>query len=195
VVHIAAMKLGALPSERATDVVIIGGGNTAIDCVREALGIFAAAGNADATVSMVYRGNEASMSGYAHEWKYAKQEGARGVWRALPVEILGDDDGNVCGVRCIRLDAQKQPIAGTEFEIPAQAVLFAVGQAKLGELAAQLEGIELEWGKIVVDDAGSTTREGVWAGGDCANGGKEVVNAVAEGRDAAIAMDAYLRGE
>jgi dihydropyrimidine dehydrogenase (NAD+) subunit PreT len=194
VAHIEALKLGALPTEDATDVVVIGGGNTAIDCVREACGIFAAAGNADATVSMVYRGSEAAMSGYKHEWKLAKQEGARGVFGALPIEILGDADGKVRAVRCTKVDADKKPIAGSEFELPAGAVLFAVGQAKLGELAASLDGVQLQWGKIVVDEQGATTRPGLYAGGDCANGGKEVVNAVAEGRDAAVAIDAYLQG-
>jgi glutamate synthase (NADPH/NADH) small chain len=143
---------------------------------------------------MVYRGSEAAMSGYKHEWKLAKQEGARGVFGALPIEILGDADGKVRAVRCTKVDADKKPIAGSEFELPAGAVLFAVGQAKLGELAASLDGVQLQWGKIVVDEQGATTRPGLYAGGDCANGGKEVVNAVAEGRDAAVAIDAYLQG-
>jgi glutamate synthase (NADPH/NADH) small chain len=74
-------------------------------------------------------------------------------------------------------------------------VLLAIGQGKLGELVGGLDGIEVEWGVIRVDGNQATGRSGVWAGGDCSNGAKEVVNATAEGKAAAIAMDAHLSGD
>jgi glutamate synthase (NADPH/NADH) small chain len=161
--------------------VIIGGGNTALDCVREALGL------GIPQVTMAYRGDVAGMSGYAHEWSAALQDGALAAWRTQPVGFVSDG-GRVTGVRCVRLDEDKKPIADTEHVIPADLVLLAIGQSKLGALAEALEGVVVERGCIVCDEDGATGRPGVYAGGDCRNGGKEVVNAVAHGRDAACAI-------
>jgi len=177
---IAQMKAKPLDLSRVTHAAVIGGGNTAVDAVRELLGL-----GID-SVTMVYRGTEGGMSGYEHEWAHAKEESARVSWQTQPLEYTTDS------VRCTRLDANKRPIAGSEFSIPAQLVLLAVGQAKLGDLVRELEGVVVEGGKVVAEADGSTGRVGVWAGGDCRNGGKEVVNAVAEGRDAAISIDAFL---
>lgn len=184
---IEQFKLGAFDLASIQRCLVLGGGNTAIDAVREALGL------GIETVEMVYRGDEPGMSGYQHEWKAAKVEGARGVWRTQP---LGYEthNGAITGVRCARVDADKKPIPGSEFVIPADLVLVAIGQAKQGELLQTLEGVEVKWGKVVTDASGATGRPGVYAGGDCRNGGKEVVNAAAEGRDAAIAIHAYLGG-
>jgi dihydropyrimidine dehydrogenase (NAD+) subunit PreT len=183
---IEVLKLGTLELE-GRSVVVVGGGNTAIDVVREAIGLGAA------RVVMIYRGDEPKMSGYAHEWAAAKQEGARAEWRALPIAYLGEN-GRVRAVRCARLDADKKPIEGEVFEIPADHVLLAIGQGTLGELVAGLEGIEVDRGRVIVDESGATGRKGWFAGGDCANGGKEVVNAAAEGKRAARAIHAHLCG-
>ena len=80
-------------------------------------------------------------------------------------------------MKCVRLDAQKKPIAGTELTMPADLVLLAIGQAKLADFKTAMAG-----------------KKNVFAGGDFQNGGKEVVNAAAEGKAAAKAIDAYLRG-
>jgi glutamate synthase (NADPH/NADH) small chain len=85
-------------------------------------------------------------------------------------------------------------IAGSEHDTPVDFVLVAIGQARLGELASTLPGVRVERGRVVVDADGFTGRRGVYAGGDCANGGKEVVNAAAEGKAAARAIDRHLRG-
>jgi glutamate synthase (NADPH/NADH) small chain len=90
------------------------------------------------------------------------------------------------------MDDHKKSMAGTEFDLPADLVLLGIGQAKLGELLGGLPGVTLDKGRVVVDASGFTGRRGLWAGGDCTNGGKEVVNAVAEGKSAAIAIDEYL---
>jgi len=185
VAFIERMKLGTVDLSSMTRVLVLGGGNTAVDAVRELLGLGVP------HVEMVYRGTQARMSGYAHEWKVAKQEGAHVIWGAQPTGYEGHD-GCVTGVRCVQLDDAREPIEGSEHVIACDHVLLAVGQAKLGEMVADLTGVELSWGRVVTDDAGATGRPGVYAAGDCRNGGKEVVNAVAEGRDAAEAIHAYL---
>jgi glutamate synthase (NADPH/NADH) small chain len=184
---IEKMKLGKVPVAGIKRCVVVGGGNTAIDAVREAIGLVPA----DAEVVMVYRGVEDKMSGYSHEWKAGKVEGARALWQAIPVAFEGN--GKVERVRCQRLDANKKP-TGFELTIDAELVLVAIGQSKLGSMLSSLGGIVVESGKIVTDAQGATGRKGWFAGGDAKNGGKEVVNAAAEGKAAARAIDAYLSG-
>ena len=184
---IERMKLGKVDLSKVKHGVVIGGGNTAIDVVRELRGLGVQ------RVTLLYRGNEEAMPAYEHEWEGAKIEGASAEWHAMPVGYEGDA-GRVKGVRCLRTDAQKKSIAGTEFTVPAEIVLVATGQSKLGQMLAALEGVKLDKGRIVVDKEGRVGRKGYFAGGDAANGGKEVVNAVAEGRDAARAIHAYFQG-
>ncbi|MCB9547326.1 MAG: FAD-dependent oxidoreductase [Myxococcales bacterium] len=183
---IEAFKLGPVDLGGVQHAVVVGGGNTAIDAVRELIGLGVP------EVTMVYRGAEAGMSGYLHEWKAARIEAASARWRTQPVGFVAAD-GRVAGLRCVKLDEKKQPIAGSEHEIPCDLVLLAIGQSKLGALLADVDGVRLERGRLVVDADGETGRPGWYAGGDCANGGKEVVNAAAEGQRAALAIDAWLK--
>lgn len=184
---IERMKLGEVDLSGVTSAAVIGGGNTALDAVRELLGLGVP------NVTMVYRGVEDGMSGYAHEWAEAKREGARAAWRSQPVAYEGD--GAVHTVRCAVLDADKKPVAGEEVVLRAQLVLLAIGQGKLGSMLEGLDGISVEWGRVVTDEDGATGRPGWYAGGDAANGGKEVVNAAAEGKRAANAIHTYLEGQ
>ncbi|HEY0135959.1 MAG TPA: FAD-dependent oxidoreductase, partial [Nannocystis sp.] len=186
VAFIREFKLGQVDLSHVRQAAVLGGGNTAIDAVRELVGLGVP------EVTMVYRGSEAQMSGYMHEWKAAKMESVRASWRSQPLEYLGAG-GHVTGVRCARLGEDKRPIAGSEIEVPAQLVLLAIGQSRLGAFASALPGVQVEDGRIVVDADGATGRPGVYAAGDCANGGKEVVNAAAEGKRAAQAIDRVLR--
>jgi dihydropyrimidine dehydrogenase (NAD+) subunit PreT len=183
---IERLKLGALDLSGVARAVVVGGGNTAIDAVRELRGLGVP------EVTMLYRGTEAKMSGYAHEWSAAKQEGVLACWQALPVAFEGE--GRVQRIRCVRLDDAKQPIPGSEHDVPADLVLLAIGQGKLAELLSGLPGVAFEHGRVVVDAQQATGNPRVFAGGDCANGGKEVVNAVAEGKRAALAIHAYVTG-
>ena len=187
VAWIEAMKLGQVSLDGVTHAVVLGGGNTAIDAVRELLGLGVPC------VTMVYRGDEAGMSGYQHEWSEAKREGARGAWRAQPVGFE-HGLGTVTGVTCAVLDGDKKP-TGRSYVEPAELVLVAIGQSKLGDMLSGLEGVTVEWGRVVTDADGATGRPGFYAGGDAANGGKEVVNAAAEGMRAARAIDSYLGGD
>jgi glutamate synthase (NADPH/NADH) small chain len=185
---IEEMKLKPMSLAGVKHAVVVGGGNTALDAVREAKGL----GVTD--VVMLYRGDEAAMSGYAHEWAAAKVEGVRAEWRGVAVGFEAGADGRVARVLCQRLDERRQPIEGAFFTLPAELVLVAIGQSKLGALVAGLSGIEVANGRVVADERGATGRKGYFAGGDCRNGGKEVVNAAAEGKAAARAIDAYLTG-
>lgn len=185
VAFIEQFKLGTVELGAVGRAVVVGGGNTAIDAVRELIGL----GVPD--VTMLYRGSAEAMSGYAHEWKAAKIEGARALWHAQPLAYVGSD-GQVTGLRCAKLGADRKPVAGETLEVPADLVLLAIGQGRLGELVAGLEGVQVQDGRLVVDADGATGNPRVFAGGDCANGGMEVVNAVAEGKRAALAIDRAL---
>jgi dihydropyrimidine dehydrogenase (NAD+) subunit PreT len=170
-------------SPRGKRAIIVGGGNTAIDAARE-LALLGAA-----EVTMVYRRPAKSMSGYVHEMSAARVEGVRMVDCAQPVSVVRDSDGAITALRVAATsDGAIEP--GTERDIACDLVILAIGQSKLRTLASQFEGVALDGrGCVVVEP--KTRRTGnarVYAGGDCINGGKEVVNAVADGRDAARAM-------
>ncbi|MEM9457579.1 MAG: FAD-dependent oxidoreductase [Myxococcota bacterium] len=183
---IERLKLGTVDLAGVQRAVVVGGGNTAVDAVRELRGLGVA------NVTMLYRGVEARMSGYAHEWSAAKQQGVLARWQTQPVAFEGA--GRVERIRCVRLDDDKQPVADSEHDVPANVVLLAIGQSKLEGLLSGLPGMAFARGRVVVDEHQATGCPGIWAGGDCANGGKEVVNAAAEGKAAARAIDAFLRG-
>lgn len=183
---IAQMKLTALDLSAVKQAVVIGGGNTALDAVRELKGLGVE------RVTLAYRGSEAHMSGYTHEWSEAKREGVEARWRVQPLSF-SSENGRVSGVTFQAMDEQKQPIVGQTLSLSADLVLLAIGQGKLGSLATGL-GVEVDRGRIVTDAHGATAMAGVYAGGDCRNGGKEVVNAVAEGNQAAQAIHAFLTG-
>ncbi|MEI6474547.1 MAG: FAD-dependent oxidoreductase [Planctomycetota bacterium] len=186
VAWIERMKLGNIDLSKVRHAVVIGGGNTAVDASRELRGLGVP------SVIMLYRGAQDGMSGYAHEWSAAFSKGATAEWKAVATALTGT--GHVQGVQCVRVDDNKKPIPGTEFALEADLVLMAIGQSKLGHMLDSLTGIRVERGRIMVDEHGYTGRPRWYAGGDCTNAGKEVVNAVAEGKIAAHAIDAAIMG-
>ncbi len=183
--YIERIKLDVVDLSGVQTACVVGGGNTAIDAVRELkwLGV--------PTVYMVYRGDEARMSGYHHEWHAARVEAVWARWGTQPIGYESEG-GQVTAIRCIRCDEKKQPMPDTEHAISCELVLLAIGQSKLDGLVADLDGIATDRGRIVVDDDRATGRAGYYAGGDCINGGKEVVNATADGGLAADAIHAWL---
>lgn len=181
---IEQMKTGTVDLRGVTHAAVLGGGNTALDCVRELRGLGVPC------VRLIYRGDAASMSGYAHEWEHAKIEGAEAIWNAQPIAIEGN--GHVASIRCAATGPDKRPIPGKTFGVDAELVLLAVGQAKIGALVEGIAGVRVERGRIVADAEGRTGNAKLFAGGDCVNGGKEVVNAVAEGKAAALAIHRAL---
>ncbi|MCC6678301.1 MAG: FAD-dependent oxidoreductase [Phycisphaerales bacterium] len=197
-------------------VVVIGGGNTAIDVAREAVMLKTtetAGGNTAMDVArqsvmlgasevvMLYRRSEAEMPAFPHEIAAAKREGVKIQPLAAPVEFIGEG-GRLSGVKCIRMklgapDAsgrpRPEPIAGSEFIIGADTVIKAIGQKPRKELL-ELFGVEMKGSVVRVDEDLRTSVPGVFAGGDCINGGSTVVEAVRDGRNAARAIDRALSG-
>jgi len=169
---------------------VIGGGNTAIDAVRELrfLGI--------PEVLMVYRRDEKSMSGYSFEWQGALKEGARAIWHTLPQNILGVS-GKVDRVRCVRIRPTEdgrglEPIPDSQFYLATDLVVLAVGQERFSGFFSDV-GVDFEGGRVQVDpETHQTSNPRYFAGGDCINGGKEVVNAAAEGKKAALGIHVFL---
>lgn len=177
------------------NVIVLGGGNTAIDAARLAVRLGAA------TTTIVYRRGPDEMPGYAHEAAAARGEGVSFHFWSAPHSVVGD--GAVTAMRCKRTEpgapgSDGRPAVVTSgqppFDIPADVVIRATGQAARRSMFTELSDMELDGrGRVVVDEEHRTTQAGVWAGGDCVNGGKEVVNAVAEGKAAAQSIDAELR--
>ena len=184
---IEEMKLTAKRSNplRGKVVVVVGGGNTAIDVARECALLGAE------EVAMVYRRGLEAMSGYAHELDGARKEGVRVITSAQPMAVARDADG---AVRALRVASTEdgRAIAGTERQIACDLIALAIGQSKMRGIVAQFPGVAVDARGCVVADAstGETGNPKVWSGGDCVNGGKEVVNAVADGRNAARALHA-----
>jgi glutamate synthase (NADPH/NADH) small chain len=181
---IESMKLSASSKDASLGrVVVVGGGNTAVDMARECARLGAK------NVTMVYRRGAEAMSAYKHELDYARKEGVRVQVDSVPVGFLRDASGKLLGITVAETQNGK-PIAGTEYDLACDLVGLAIGQAKVKGIAAELGSVMLDAKGCVIVDAKTkrTANAKVYAGGDCVNGGKEVVNAVAEGRDAARAM-------
>ncbi len=173
----------ALPVGR--DVVVIGGGMTAVDAAVQSKLLGAE------TVTIVYRRGQEKMGASAYEQEHATAHGVRIVTNAAPVRVIGN--GAVEAVEfAYTLDGPKGLTLGPElFRIKADQVFKAIGQM----LDGAPEGLTIAGGKIAVEGAGRTSLPGVWAAGDCAAGGDDLtVTAVAEGRDAAMDIHAVLTG-
>jgi glutamate synthase (NADPH/NADH) small chain len=176
-------------------VVVIGCGNTAIDAVTQARRLGAEA------ATIVYRRGEDDMSAYHFEYELARLDGARFLFHTQPIEVLAEE-GHVVGVRLVRTavaaDGRLQPVPGTEFVEPCDLVLKAVGQEKRAALLrAWFPGLAVDGRGVVTCDphTGATNLPHVFTGGDCGNGGREVVNAVGEGKKAARGIHAFLAGQ
>jgi glutamate synthase (NADPH/NADH) small chain len=169
-------------------VAIIGAGNTAIDAAIAAVRLGAV------DVTMMYRRGPEQMSAFSFEYEHAKQEGVQFLWHVSPVGLGGE--GHVDSIELAELmvdaDGALVPASAEKIELPVDLVVLAIGQAThTGFLAGGK--VALERGRIVVDRAtGQTSNPKFFAGGDCTNGGREVVDAVADGKRAGVAMAAWL---
>jgi dihydropyrimidine dehydrogenase (NAD+) subunit PreT len=168
-------------------VAVIGAGNTAIDAARAAVRLGAE------EVHLVYRRGEHEMSAFSFEYEQAKQEGVRFDWWTLPVAIRSRDaGGEVSGLECVRVEMANgslSKVRGSAFVLACDMVIPAIGQHSLLEFLEAARGIDLEKGRVRVDrESGRTSNLRYFAGGDCVNGGREVVDAVADGKRAAGAM-------
>ena len=180
-------------------VVVVGGGNVAMDAVRTAARLGAEA-------HIVYRRSEAELPARAEEVHHAKQEGIEFRMLTNPVEVLGDEKGWVRGLRCVRMElgepdasGRRSPVAveGAEFEIGCDVVIMALGTSPNPLIASTTRGLETNRrGCLVADEEhGQTSREGIFAGGDAVTGAATVILAMGAGRRAARAIDEYVRAK
>ena len=181
---IAAYKTGHLRELHGT-VVVVGAGNTAIDAANAARRLGAN------TVYMLYRRSEQEMSAFEFEYEHAKQEGVQFLWRRLPLAIKPEAHGRLLmeTVQVRQAEGKLEVIPDSAATIDCDLVVPAIGQSPLTELLQELRGVEVRDGRIVADrETGQTGNPRYFAGGDCVNGGREVVDAVAGGKRAAVAM-------
>lgn len=182
---------------RGKRVAVLGGGDTAMDCLRTAI----RCGAAEALC--IYRRDRANMPGSRKEYDNSIEEGARFSFLTSPVSLLGDAEGRVTTVRCVRMELgapdssgrrSPRPVRGSEFDVPVDVVLTAYGF----ELVPFAPGSDLamikrnDRGEIVVDDQQMTSMNGVFAGGDLVRGPSLVVHAVRDARRAALGIHRYL---
>jgi glutamate synthase (NADPH/NADH) small chain len=173
----------------------IGAGNTAIDVVTAARRLGAE------TVYLIYRRGEHEMPAFQYEYDLAKKDGVQFLWQTQPVRILGSE-GVVTGLECVRTrlgdpDSRgrraPETIPNSGFKIEVDMVVRAVGQKQATDFLRAVKGIEVRKnGTIATDAQHRTGNLKYFAGGDCVNGGREVVDAVAEGMAAARGIDMYL---
>lgn len=179
-------------------VVVVGGGNVAMDAARSALRL-----GAD-EVSIVYRRGEDEMPARREEIEHAKEEGITFRLLTNPVRILGDEKFNVTAVECIKMELGEPdksgrrspvPVEGSEFTIPADVVVIAIGTSPNPIIFKGSEGLDQnKRGTVVADEeTGATSKCGVFAGGDVVTGAATVISAMGAGKKAAKAIDEYLK--
>jgi glutamate synthase (NADPH/NADH) small chain len=194
-----AYKFGAgadTPIARSKKVAVVGGGNVAMDAARTAVRLGAE------KVYLIYRRTEKEMPARVEEVHHAKQEGIEFRLLQNPKRILGDANGYVTAVECLRYElgepdasGRRRPVAipGSEFQIEVDAVIIAIGNLANPLIRQTTPGLEFnKWGNIVVDEHCRTSLAGVYAGGDIVLGAATVILAMGQGRIAAAAINEYL---
>ena len=188
------------PIEHAKRVAVVGGGNVAMDAARCAKRLGAE------EVFIVYRRSEKELPARAEEVEHAKEEDI--VFHLLnnPTQILGDENGNVKGMECIRMElgepdasGRRRPVEvpGSEFTLDVDCVIMAIGTSPNPLIKSTTQGLETQkWGGIIVnEETGLTSREGVYAGGDAVTGAATVILAMGAGKTAATAIDQYIQSK
>ncbi|MEM5773569.1 MAG: NAD(P)-dependent oxidoreductase [Anaerolineaceae bacterium] len=180
------------------NVVVVGGGDTASDCLRTAVRLDTE------KVTCIYRRTEAEMPGSKKDRQLAREEGAEYRFLIQPIRFIAGDDGKLAAIECIQNklgDPDEKgrrrpvPIEGSNFFIEADMAVLAIGYWPDTRLAKSTPGLETKkWGEIIADTlTGATSRPGVFAGGDAVTGPDLVVTAMAAGKRAAVAIDKYLQ--
>jgi len=179
------------------DVIVVGGGNTAMDAVRTARRLGAK------SASIVYRRTEAEMPARVEEVHHAKDESIQFVMLVNPVEFLGDEKGWLTGAKCIRMELGEPddtgrrspvPVPGSEFILPCSIAVIAAGTTANPLVQSSTPGLNTRRGGYILADQETlaTSKEGVFAGGDIVTGGATVILAMGAGRKAAKGINAYL---
>lgn len=189
----------ATPIMRAKRVAVVGGGNVAMDAARCAKRLGAE------EVYIVYRRSEEELPARKEEVEHAKEEGI--IFRLLnnPVRILPDEKKFVGGIECVEMElgepdasGRRRPVEkkGSNFVLPVDAVVIAIGTSPNPLIKSTTEGLETEkWGGIIVDEKGETSRVGIYAGGDAVTGAATVILAMGAGKLAAAGIDEKLSGK
>ena len=185
------------PIYHARKVAVVGGGNVAMDAARSAIRLGAE------EVYVLYRRSFEEIPARQEEVQHAQEEQIRFQTLTNPVEILGSDDGNVTGVRCIRMELGEPdatgrrrpvPVPDSDFVIDADCVIMAIGTSPNPLIKSTTGGLEVNArGGIVADENGCTSRDGVFAGGDTVTGAATVIKAMGAGKIAAKSIDAYIQ--
>ena len=198
------------PVKVGKKVAVIGAGNVAMDSARCSLRLQTLQARetdeGPGEVHVVYRRSRKEVPARAEEFHHAEHEGVIFDFLTNPVEIFGDEKGNVRGMRCIRMELGEPdesgrrrpiPIEGSEFEIEMDTVIMALGTSPNPLVFMDAEGLERsKWGTVVTDQGtGRTTMPMVWAGGDVVTGAATVVSAMGAGKRAAVDINRFLRGE
>ncbi len=185
------------PIPRGTDVVVLGAGNVAMDSARTAMRMGAE------RVRIVYRRSREEMPARAAEIHHAEEEGIEFFLLTNPIRYIGDDNGRVKAMECLKMELGEPdesgrrrpvPIEGSEFILETDLVIVAVGSGANPLLTQTTSDMQLnKWGYIVADpETGKTTKKGVWAGGDIVTGAATVILAMGAGRKAADSIHKYL---
>lgn len=187
------------PIYRARKVAVVGGGNVAMDAARSAIRLGAE------EVYVLYRRSFEEIPARQEEVQHAQEEQIRFQTLTNPVEILGSDDGNVTGVRCIRMELGEPdatgrrrpvPVPDSDFVIDADCVIMAIGTSPNPLIKSTTGGLDVNArGGIVADENGCTSRDGVFAGGDTVTGAATVIKAMGAGKIAAKSIDAYIQNK
>ena len=189
----------ATPVIQSKAVAVVGGGNVAMDAARSALRMGAE------HVYIVYRRSEAEMPARLEEVHHAKEEGVEFQNLCNPVEILGDENGRVNGLKCIRMElgepdesGRRRPVAipDSEFVLDVDTVIMAIGTSPNPLISGTTKGLDTNrWGCLVVNEEMATTKDKVYAGGDAVTGAATVILAMGAGKTAAVSIDEVLRGK
>jgi glutamate synthase (NADPH) small chain len=175
--------------------VVVGGGNSAMDAARWARRL-------GSETTVLFRRGRAELRARLEEIAHAEEEGVHFVFLAAPVRLFGDEKGTLRVMECIRMQLGERdesgrpspvPLPGSEYRIPVDTVVMAIGQSPNPTVQKSTPQLATSRGKIVIDDAGRTSMSKVFAGGDVVRGGSTVIQAMRDGRAAAEAIDGALR--
>lgn len=186
------------PIKVGKKVAVVGGGNVAMDAARTAKRL-------GAEVYIVYRRTEAELPARIEEVHHAKEEGIIFELLTNPIEVLGNENGWVSGIKCVRMElgepdssGRRRPreIPDSEFEFDVDTVIMSLGTSPNPLISSTTDGLDINNHQcIVADENGQTTREGVFAGGDAVTGAATVILAMGAGKDAAKGIDEYIQNK